>query len=129
MSPLRRMCPSELSLNVSVTPGSHRVVAVLGEREIGDRAAARRGAGLGLDVLGLDDVGLIGIQEAAAGCERQGGDQRHARVVHLSHGVVTPSQKPMLRRAVQYCTCGWDSKSLVAKLSCAKAFTSGSTPV
>ena len=37
----------------------------------------------------------------------------------------SPPQKPTLRRAVQYRTCGCDSKSLAAKLSCAEGVDLG----
>ena len=89
-------------------------------------------AGLAVSTsLGLDDVGLFGVQQTAAGAS-SASSERPARQAGGTSAVVmvsSPSQKPMLRRAVQYCTCGCDSKSLVAKLSCAKALTSGSTPV
>lgn len=103
-------------------------VAVPHEGEVGQGAGAARPRALGrLDVAGPDDVRRLGVQQAAAGQERQR-EHGGAATRMLGHGS-RPRQKPTLSRAVQYVTCGCDSKSLLEKLSWPKAFTSGSTPL
>ncbi len=75
-------------------------VAVLSEGEVGDGAdPTGLGAGGRLDVARLHDVGLVGVEEPAADGRQQ--EQDDGWIHDASHGLVTPSQKPMLRRAVQ----------------------------
>ena len=105
-------------------------VAVPDERPVGEgTGSSGLGPGRGFGVSGLHDIGGVGIEQTARGSEGEQEGRKADTAVHGHGHGCRPGQKPMLSRAVQYCTCGCDSKSLLEKLSWPKALTSGSTPL